>query len=638
MTEPLAFPTASADWLDFASTRNDERLALVDDIAARLKDGTSRTTLESLQLWNDLQIALRRAQSETEVLSEVHPDREIREAAESRMSAAQAKDAELMTDADLAAVFAAADSAGLDDDAARLLSHLQRDFRRGGADRDAETRERVRVLAARETELSVAFARNIREGRREVRVAPQKLAGLPEDFLAQHPAGEDGLVAISTDNLDVMAVMNYARDRETRVALRRARADLAWPENDAVLAELLDVRQQHAELLGYASWSDYETEDRMAGSAARVVAFLDEVDEASKAAGDAEYALLLERLREEEPDATDVTNADQLYLLTRLHEERFSVDAQEVRRYLDFTRVLDGLLATTGALFDISYAPVDAPAWHDEVRSYDVMRDGERIGRIHLDLHPREGKYNHAACFPIAPGVRGRVVPEAALVCNFPRALMEHREVQTFFHEFGHLVHDILGGDQEWAPFSGVATEWDFVEAPSQMLEEWVWDADVLASFATDETGAPIPAELVARMREADAFGRALLVRTQLGHARVSYHLHMDRPADLAAATDHWYAVSSPLGAIEGTHSYAAFGHLTGYGSCYYTYQWSLVIARDLLTGFAAGLMDATSAARYRREILEPGGRRDAADLVAAFLGRPFTVDAYREYLGSPAA
>lgn len=638
MTEPLAFPTASADWLDFASTRNDERLALVDDIAARLKDGTSRTTLESLQLWNDLQIALRRAQSETEVLSEVHPDREIREAAESRMSAAQAKDAELMTDADLAAVFAAADSAGLDDDAARLLSHLQRDFRRGGADRDAETRERVRVLAARETELSVAFARNIREGRREVRVAPQKLAGLPEDFLAQHPAGEDGLVAISTDNLDVMAVMNYARDRETRVALRRARADLAWPENDAVLAELLDVRQQHAELLGYASWSDYETEDRMAGSAARVVAFLDEVDEASKAAGDAEYALLLERLREEEPDATDVTNADQLYLLTRLHEERFSVDAQEVRRYLDFTRVLDGLLATTGALFDISYAPVDAPAWHDEVRSYDVMRDGERIGRIHLDLHPREGKYNHAACFPIAPGVRGRVVPEAALVCNFPRALMEHREVQTFFHEFGHLVHDILGGDQEWAPFSGVATEWDFVEAPSQMLEEWVWDADVLASFATDETGAPIPAELVARMREADAFGRALLVRTQLGHARVSYHLHMDRPADLAAATDYWYAVSSPLGAIEGTHSYAAFGHLTGYGSCYYTYQWSLVIARDLLTGFAAGLMDATSAARYRREILEPGGRRDAADLVAAFLGRPFTVDAYREYLGSPAA
>lgn len=198
-------------------------------------------------------------------------------------------------------------------------------------------------------------------------------------------------------------------------------------------------------------------------------------------------------------------------------------------------------------------------------------------------------------------------------------------------------MHDILGGDQEWVPFSGIATEWDFVEAPSQMLEEWVWDAGVLASFATDESGAPIPAELVERMREAEAFGRALLTRTQLGHARVSYHLHMDRPADLAAATDHWYSVSTPVRTLPGTHSYAAFGHLTGYGSCYYTYQWSLVIARDLLTGFA-GLLDDESASRYRREILEPGGRRDAADLVEAFLGRPFTVDAYREWMGAPAA
>ena len=637
MSEPIAFPTASADWLAFASTRTDERLARVDELAARLKDGSSRTALEALQLWNDLQIELRSAYNEAEVLAEVHPDRVVREAAESRTSAAQAKDAELMTDADLAAVFGAADAEGLDADAARLLGKIQRDFRRGGADRDAETRERLRAFAARETELSVTFARNIREGRREIRVAPDKLAGLPEDFLAGHPVGDDGLVAVSTDNLDVTVVMNYAHDRETRSALRVARSDLAWPENDSVLAELLDVRQQHAELLGYASWADYETEDRMARSGARVASFLDEVDEASKAAAEAEYAILLERLREDVPDAEGVTNADQMYLLTRLHEERFAVDAQQVRRHLDFTRVLGGLLSTTGRLFGIEYAPVDVPAWHDEVRSYDVLRAGERIGRIHLDLHPREGKFNHAAVFGLAPGVRGRVLPEAALVCNFPAGLMEHRQVQTFFHEFGHLVHDILGGDQEWAPFSGVATEWDFVEAPSQMLEEWVWDAGVLASFALDETGAPIPAELVARMREADAFGRALLVRTQLGHARVSYHLHMDRPADLAADTDHWYEVSSPLQHLRGTHSYAAFGHLTGYGSCYYTYQWSLVIARDLLTGFT-GLMDEASAIRYRREILEPGGRRDAADLIEAFLGRPFTVDAYREWLGAPAA
>ena len=634
MTENIVFPTAPGDWLAFVTTRVQERLDAVDALAARLKDGSTRSTLDALGLWNDLQILLRRARSEADVLCEVHPDADVRAAAEKSVAAAQACEASLMADAALAAVFAQTDPAGLDADAARVREHLLRDFRRGGADRDEATRQKAQELATRDSELSLAFARNIREGRREIRVAPEALAGLPDDFIAQHPVGDDGLVALSTDNLDVTTVLGYAHDRPTRVALRRARADLAWPDNDAVLSELLEVRQQRADLLGYGSWADYETETRMAGSAARIASFLDEVDGASKAASDAEYDLLLARLRQDVPDAAAVTSADQNYLLTRLHEERFAVDAQQVRRHLDFTKVLGGLLDITGRLFDIEYVPVTDAGWHDEVRSFDVVRAGERLGRIHLDLHPREGKFNHAACFPLAPGVRGRVLPESVLACNFPRGLMEHRQVQTFFHEFGHLVHDILGGDQEWAAFSGVATEWDFVEAPSQMLEEWVWDADVLSSFATDESGAPIPTDLVARMREADAFGRALGVRGQLALARISFHLYMDRPDDLAAATDHWQEASTRVRSIEGTHLYAAFGHLTEYGACYYTYQWSLVIARDLLTGFA-GLMDAASATRYRQEILEPGGSRNAADLVEAFLGRPFTVDAYREFLGA---
>ncbi len=634
MTDNIVFPTSAGDWLAFVTTRVEQRLAAVDALSEQLTDGSERRALDALHLWNELQILLRRARSEVDVLCEVHPDPAVRAAAETSVSAVQAREASLMADAELAAVFADTDPAGLDADTARLRDHLLRDFRRGAADRDETTRQKAQELATRDSELSLAFARNIREGRREIRVAPETLAGVPEDFLEQHPLGDDGLVALSTDNLDVTTVLSYAHDRGARIALRRARADLAWPENDAVLAELLDVRQQRADLLGYENWADYETETRMAGSAARIASFLDEVDEASKAASEVEYDQLLARLRQDIPDAAAVTSADQSYLLARLHEERFAVDSQQVRRYLDFTRVLGGLLDITGRLFDIEYVPVAGAGWHEEVRSFDVVRAGERLGRIHLDLHPREGKFNHAACFPLAPGVRGKVLAESVLACNFPRGLMEHRQVQTFFHEFGHLVHDILGGDQEWAPFSGVATEWDFVEAPSQMLEEWVWDADVLASFATDDSGAPIPADLVARMREADAFGRALLVRTQLGHARVSYHLHMDRPADLAATTEHWYEASSPVRSLDGSHSYAAFGHLTEYGACYYTYQWSLVIARDLLTGFS-GLMDAASATRYRKEILEPGGRRDAAQLVESFLGRPFTVDAYREFLGS---
>ena len=225
-----------------------------------------------------------------------------------------------------------------------------------------------------------------------------------------------------------------------------------------------------------------------------------------------------------------MTIADFWYVLGAIKREEYDVDAQEVRAYFSFDRVLPGVLETTGRLLDVQYVPADVATWHDDVQSYDVLRGDDVLGRIHLDLHPREGKFNHAACFGLAPGVTGRVLPEAVLLCNFARGLLTHDEVVTFFHEFGHLVHDILGGAQHWARFTGVATEWDFVEAPSQLLEEWAWDPAVLATFTANADGDPIPAELVERMRTADAFGRALEVRRQLGHARVSYHLHVDRP------------------------------------------------------------------------------------------------------------
>jgi thimet oligopeptidase len=177
-----------------------------------------------------------------------------------------------------------------------------------------------------------------------------------------------------------------------------------------------------------------------------------------------------------------------------------------VRSYFSFDRVLPGVLDTTARLLDVEYVPVEIRTWHDDVRSYDVVREGQRLGRIHLDLHPRDGKYNHAACFPSPPASRGVCCPRRCC-CATARGLMTHDEVVTFFHEFGHLVHDILGGAQRFVRFSGVATEWDFVEAPSQLLEEWAWDAEVLASFTANAAGEPIPADLVAKMRVADGFG-----------------------------------------------------------------------------------------------------------------------------------
>ena len=211
---------------------------------------------------------------------------------------------------------------------------------------------------------------------------------------------------------------------------------------------------------------------------------------------------------------------------------------------------------------------------------------------------------------------------------------MEHDQVVTLFHEFGHLLHHVLGGDQRWVRFSGVVTEWDFVEAPSQMLEEWAWDADVLRTFARTLGGEPIPAELVAKMRTADNFGKGYRERTQMFYAAMSYTFHTERPADFTEATRALQAKYSLFPYLPDTHFAASFGHLEGYSSAYYTYAWSLVIAKDLFSAFDRDdMFDVDVAARYRDRILRPGGSRDAADLVEDFLGRPYTFDAYAAYL-----
>jgi thimet oligopeptidase len=318
-----------------------------------------------------------------------------------------------------------------------------------------------------------------------------------------------------------------------------------------------------------------------------------------------------------------------------VRRERFDVDAQQVRRYFDFAKVRQGLLDVTGRLFGLSYAPVrDASPWHEDVAVYDVQLEGTPVGRIYLDLHPREGKYKHAAQFDLVAGIRDRQLPEGALVCNFGRGLMEHSDVVTLFHEFGHLVHHLLAGRHQWSRFSGVATEWDFVEAPSQLLEEWAWDAEVLRTFATDDAGEPIPEDLVAKMRAGVDFGKGCFARTQMFYAALSYRLHSQPVADITAFVSEVQVAYDLFAPVEGSHFHTSFGHLAGYSSGYYTYMWSLVIAKDLFSAFDRDdLFEPDTARGYRDRILAAGGRKDAADLVADFLGRPYNIDAFSAWL-----
>ncbi|MEP6859409.1 MAG: M3 family metallopeptidase, partial [Deltaproteobacteria bacterium] len=347
-----------------------------------------------------------------------------------------------------------------------------------------------------------------------------------------------------------------------------------------------------------------------------------------------------------DPTATEVADWQKTWLEHLVKISRYEVDASAVRQYFPYERVLAGLLEITSEIFDLRYVAVDgdtAGVWHDSVLAFDVVRGSDKLGRIFLDMHPREGKYKHAAQFPLKDGVRGLQLPEGVLVCNFPDpsvnqpALMEHDDVVTMFHEFGHLMHHVLGGHQRWITQSGVATEWDFVEAPSQMFEEWAWNATTLARFARHhETGEVIPEQLVAKMRRADKFGLGTATVQQIFYAAISLGFHRADPAvlDQLAEVQRLQKQYTPFKYVPGTKFHASFGHLVGYSAMYYTYQWSLVIAKDLLTPFEQlGLMAKDVTFAYRDRVLAPGGSRDAAELVRNFLGREYDFKAYERYL-----
>ncbi len=645
---PLTLP-APADAQGWVEARAGDGLAAARGLVEGLRTRPPAGPLELLRQWDEVQRQLSNVAAVASLLANVHPAAEVRMACERAEADVDRYVTELRQDRQLFEVLSAADPAGLDPVAARLLDKTLEDFRRAGVDLDDATRTRLAQINERLTQVGQEFSRTIRDDVRTVRVPAARLAGLPQDWLDARPADpDDGLVTITTDYPDAVPARMFAHDAEVRRQVTVAFLERGWPGNEPLLRELFALRHELATLVGYPDWAAYDAAVKMIGEGPAIPAFIDRIAAAAQEPARRDLELLVERYRRDVPGAAAIDAADSLYYEELVRQERHDVDAQRVRAYFDFATVRRGLLEVTGRLFGLRYEPVpDAPVWHEDVAVYDVLRDAPdapdasddsdvsaRIGRIYLDLHPRAGKFKHAAQFTLVDGLAGRQLPEGALVCNFARGLMEHDHVVTLFHEFGHLVHHVLGGHGEWTRFSGVATEWDFVEAPSQLLEEWAWDPEVLRTFATDASGEPIPADLVERMRAADEFGKGYHARTQMFYAAMSYWFHTDRPDDLTAAMRSLQERYSPFPYIDGTHMFASFGHLGGYSSAYYTYLWSLVIAKDLFSAFEpADLFDPALAARYRDRVLAPGGSRDAADLVADFLGRPYTFDSYAAWL-----
>jgi len=520
-------------------------------------------------------------------------------------------------------------------------------YRLAGVDKDETTRKRLHALNDKATQLSLAFSRNIQEGGKTIEAAPEELDGLPADYIVRHPAQKsaDGKasVTLTTDPPDMTPVMTFAASAALRERMFLAYNTRAYPQNRQILLDLLATRQEIAGVLGFRSWADLATADQMMKSAANVRQFLAKLDEASREGARHEHAEVLAFAREWQPELAEIDITSRGYWYEQFRRKKYDFDSQSVRPYFPYTRVAAGVLDTAGKLFKVEFRPSTAPAWHPAVSVYEVFEGGRIVGRFYLDMHPREGKSKWFSAAPVVTGVRGRVLPEASLICNFPqpteddRGLMQYSDVVTFFHEFGHLMHALLGGHTEWVGLSGFATEGDFVEVPSQMLEEFFRDEGLLQSFAKHyETGETLPSALIQSLKRASAFGRADWIRSQLYYTTLSLDLH-DRDVagiDPDALTRELYEGFQPWTWREGSKMYASFGHLMGYSSNYYTYMFDKVIALDFFAQFdPENLLGSDAGQRYRKTVLEPGGSKPGRELVRDFLGRDEEFLAFSKWL-----
>jgi thimet oligopeptidase len=579
------------------------------------------------------------------LMQNLHPDATYRDRATDMIRKVSAAATDLALNRDVYHALAAVDVSHADEATKYYVQRQLLEFRLAGVDKDDATRAKLKQLNDQLTDEQSTFMRNIADGEKSVEADPSELAGLPQDYIDRHKPGPDGKVKIGTEYPDYFPVMKFSKSDALRQRLFLAFATRAYPKNQDVLQKMMQTRYDIATLLGYPSWADYNAADKMIKNGGNIGDFIEDVDKATRPIATREFAMLLKEKQKTDPGANEIGDYEQSYLEELVRRSQYDFNSQSVRPYFPFAQVKQGILDTAAKLFQVTFKQeVGAAAWAPDVETWDVFDHGKMIGRFYLDMHPREGKFSHAAMAQVLDGIRGKQLPEATLMCNFPAptatdpGLMEYSDVVTFFHEFGHLMHHILGGQQQWAGISGISMEADFVEAPSQMLEEWMRSPQVLATFARNyKTGEPIPADLVARMNRASAFGRANWVARQNGFTAISYNIYKGNPqgVDLDAVTNDSARKYTPFTPLSGTHMYASFGHLAGYSSAYYTYLWDKVIAEDFFSKFDPGnLLGGDAPMRYRRTVLEPGGSESANDLVKNFLGREQNMNALQHWMG----
>ena len=521
-------------------------------------------------------------------------------------------------------------------------------FETNGMKLDSVGRKKLKTINDKLINLGIQFDRNIAEYKDSARFEKADLAGVPDKTLAPW-LKPDGKYTVVINGPNYSDVLKYADKEDTRKTVFLKYMNRAYPANIGVLDSLFFYRQKLADVLGYKTYAEYALVDKMAAKPQNVWSFLDDLRDKLSPHVDTDLNELIAVKQATHPELGSVINYwDLSYYRKKLLDTKYKLNTDEVKEYFEMNNTVQGMFKVYQKLLNIKIQEVkDVPVWYPKVKAYALYLDGKKMGTFFLDMYPRPNKYTHfetsnISLYHKSKGVE--ILPVGVLICNFPEgtatepSLLNHSDVVTMFHEFGHLMHFLLC-HPAIASQNSFATKGDFVEAPSQFLENFCWQYDVLKLFARNyKTGAPLPKSLFDRMKSTQNVGSSLGNITQVYYASLDF-TYEDRYSTLNGKNIN--QVSKELSAItklpfaDGSHFICSFTHLNSYGANYYGYLWSKVFAQDLFSVFEKhGVMDTATGIRYRKDILEPGATKEEMSMLTNFLGRKPNSKAFLKSLG----
>jgi len=608
-----------------------------DDVLA-----AARTTIAAMEAkpgagaifdeWNRLESAVEDVVNPIYLLGNLHPDKAVRDAAEPCLQQYTTLRTDLFQSEKLFARVKAAKPATAHQ--AKLGRDLMEGFEDSGVALPPDKRARAKQIFEKLEKLRQDFDRSVRDDPTRVRFTAAEMDGLPQAYLKAHESKRNaaGNYVLDLKSPSYVPFMQNAKTEEARRRYYTAKTNEGGASNLELLHEIFTLRKELAGLYGLPSFAHYTLRRRMVQTPEVVARFLGEVNAAVTAVEKKEIEeLRAEKAKDQDKALTDVKFGrwDLSFYQERVRRERYAVDQQKLRKYFPTEKAVDYVFAVSQRLYGVKFSEVKVPAWHPDVRYFDVLdaKSGRFLSGVYLDLFPREGKYNHAAAFTLrgASRITGRT-PLSALVTNFNREGLDHSELETLMHEFGHVLHRVLSRP-DYLRHGGVKR--DFVEAPSQMFEEWARREQPLALFKQVCPQCPqlTPAE-IGRLEAAQRYGQGTRYARQWLYATFDMTLSIEPQPPLAL----WQRLEAdtPLGYLEGTSFPSAFSHIAGgYAAGYYGYMWSKVIALDMLTPFKKDMLDPRVGMRYRNAILAQGGQKEEMELVRSFLGRDPSNEAF---------